>query len=202
MAYFSNFSRSLTAIAVAAAAIGGAVALPAAAQSQPAPAATASAPQHAKGPQRHAAPHADHAQRHAQHWERIQTLLQLQPKQQAAWEQYVKAMTPSAHKPVAPDSKDVRALTTPQRLDAARAHRQARQALAEQRDQATRTLYAALNPAQQKAFDTLHAKPHRPDVRGLGHGARHHGDAPHRSFGEHPHHRLPHPGSQPHPAAS
>ncbi|MDH1764124.1 Spy/CpxP family protein refolding chaperone [Comamonas aquatica] len=146
------FQRSLTA-AVAAAALAGAFALPASAQ----PAAPTAGPAATAPAARHQAP--DFAKRHAERTERMKTLLQLQPNQQAAWDKYVQATTPQP-RPAADERPDLRKLTTPERLDLAQKMRKEHTAHAEQRDQATRSFYNSLNASQQKAFDELTA--HRP----------------------------------------
>ena len=146
----AKFQRSLTATLAAAALLGS---LAFSANAQPAP--------HV-GPAPHSearrAQPVDIAQVHAQRNERLQTLLQLQPSQQAAWEQYLKATTPTprAHAAGAAGARtDWRQLTTPQRLDQAQKLRKERNAHMEQREQATRNFYNSLNASQQKAFDTL-----------------------------------------------
>lgn len=101
--------------------------------------------------------------RHTQRMDRLKTLLQIQPEQQKAWDQYAAAMKPelphfakekSAEKPTQKPE-----FTTLQRLDKSQAER----AAAQKRDDATRVFYQALNPAQQKVFDELdrgHGKKH------------------------------------------
>lgn len=176
------FQRTLTA-AVAAAALAGSFAL--SAQAQPAPAQPAAAAAHA-APQ-HAPRHAqavDLAKVHAERSERLKTLLQLQPNQQAAWDQYVKATTPQPRAKPQGERKDLRQLTTPERLDLAQQLRKERTAKVEQREQATRSFYSSLNPSQQKAFDTLSA--HQPDAK-RGHGK-------HFAQPRGPHHGHGHPG--------
>lgn len=79
--------------------------------------------------------------------------LQLKPEQENAWQAYDKAMnTPLGGWGAAP-KKSLYTLSTPERLDAMDQHLQQMQTLHKERAAATRTLYAALNPAQQKTFD-------------------------------------------------
>ncbi|MEG0717267.1 MAG: Spy/CpxP family protein refolding chaperone [Comamonas sp.] len=170
-----RFQRTLTAT-LAAAALAGTFALSANAQpAQPA----ASAPVHAAGQHspRHAAP--DFAKFQAERTERLKTLLQIQPNQQAAWDKYAKAITPEPRTKTQGDRSDLRKLTTPERLDLAQKLRKERTAKAEQRDQATRSFYSSLNPSQQKAFDELTAR----------HAGKHHaGPGGQRMDGKRGHH--------------
>lgn len=177
------FQRTLTAT-VATAALLGSFAF--SAHAQPAPAqGPAAAPAHT-------APHhgprgktMDFAKFQADRTERMKTLLQIQPNQQAAWDQYAKAITPQPRAKTAGERPDLRKLTTPERLDLAQQLRKERTAKAEQRDQATRTFYTSLSASQQKAFDELTAQRHGP--RKAGHGQRagnHHGK--HHSHGHGP----------------
>jgi len=144
-----------------------------------------SAPSHAAGQhgQRHAA--ADFAKFRANRTERLKTLLQIQPSQQAAWDKYAKAITPEPRTSAPGERADWRKLTTPERLDLAQQLRKDRTAKAEQREQATRSFYSSLNTSQQKAFDELtarHIGKHRAGPDGQrGHAKRgpHHGPAGH-----------------------
>jgi len=178
-----RFQRTLTAT-IAAAALAGTFALSANAQpAQPA----VSAPAHTAAEQgpRHAKP--DFAKFQAERTERLKTLLQIQPNQQAAWDKYAKAITPEPRTKAPGERPDLRKLTTPERLDLAQKLRKERTAKAEQREQATRSFYSSLNTSQQKAFDELtaqHPGKHRGGPNGhRGHakpGAQHgHGPAGH-----------------------
>lgn len=184
--------RTLTATA-AAAALAGAFALPVWAQNTPAPAtpAATTAPAHP-----HAArPAVDRAALHARHMERIKPLLQLTAAQEGSWQKYVDATRPAARKAQRPDREAWSKLTTPQRIEQAQTLRKERTAAAEQRESATKTFYASLNPAQQKAFDAampLHGHGKHPGMRGHRHEGGHPGM---------PAHRMGHP-TQPEPAGS
>lgn len=157
------FQRTLTA-AIAATALAGAFSLPAGAAEPVAAAGPATAPVTKK--------HAPEQRQHHRHADRSQGLqqlkerLQLQPSQQAAWEQYVAALQPAQRSAPQADRKSQSALTTPQRLDLARQMREARQQAANQRDAATRSFYASLNAEQQKIFDA--PKPKRDGKRHPG----------------------------------
>ena len=153
------FQRTLTAI-VATTALAGAFSLPAWAQAEPQlPTTEVTARSHHP---HHGAKHAkaDFAQHHAERSERLKTILQIQPNQQAAWDQYVKSTTPQARTQNKADRPDIRKLTTPERLDMAQKLRKERTAKAEQREQATRSFYQSLNPSQQKAFDQISLQRH------------------------------------------
>ena len=161
-----RFQRTF-ATAIAAAALLGTAAFSAHAQPQTAAAPAAqTAPAHA-----HKAQKVDLAQRHAQRMDHLKTVLQIQ---QAAWDKYVKAITPEPRaKADRQQRPDLRKLSTPERLDLAQQLRKERNAKAEQREQATRSFYASLNPSQQKAFDAISAQRHSKSAKHKeGHGKR------------------------------
>lgn len=162
-----RFQRTLTAV-IATAALAGTFAL--SAQAQPAPAAATSAAPIAHQHGQRAKP-VDMAQRHAERTERLKTILQIQPNQQAAWDKYVQAITPQPRAKAEGERPDLRKLTTPERLDLAQKLRKERVAKAEQREQATRSFYSSLSNSQQKAFDELTAQRHAKHKA----GKRHHG---------------------------
>ena len=164
-----RFQRTF-ATAIAAATLLGTAAFSAHAQPQTAAAPAAqTAPAHA-----HNAQKVDLAQRHAQRMDHLKTVLQIQPSQQAAWDKYVKAITPEPRaKADRQQRPDLRKLSTPERLDLAQQLRKERNAKAEQREQATRSFYASLNPSQQKAFDAISAQRHSKSAKHKeGHGKR------------------------------
>lgn len=178
-----RFQRTCTAL-IAAAGLLGAATFSAQAQT-PAPQTTHSAP--AAAAKASGAQKVNFAQRHAERMEHLKTVLQIQPNQQADWEKYVQAITPEKRtKPAGQQRPDLRKLTTPERLDLAQKLRQERSAKAEQREQATRSFYASLNPSQQKAFDAIATERHgKRSMHKAGHGKRfgghHHGS--HRGHG-------------------
>lgn len=155
-----RFQRTF-ATAIAAAALLGTAAFSAHAQPQTAAAPAAqTAPAHA-----HKAQKVDLAQRHAQRMDHLKP----------------RAKTDRQQRP------DLSKLSTPERLDLAQQLRKERNAKAEQREQATRSFYASLNPSQQKAFDAISAQRHGKSAKHKeGHGKRlddhrgprHHGHAP------------------------
>jgi len=119
------------------------------------------------GGMRHADP-AEHAAKRAEH---LRAALQLRPDQEAA----LMAFIDSHQRPAGDREKrqerrgEMAGLTTPQRLDAQKARMAEHEARFEQHAAATKRFYAQLSPAQQKAFDALHAG------RGGHGGGRHHG---------------------------
>lgn len=96
----------------------------------------------------------------------LQAKLKLSPEQEAAWASYTAAMKPPVQAQ-RPDRAELDKLSTPERLDKMRALRQQHEAAMDQREQATRTFYAALTPEQKKTFDanTLHPYMHRGPTR-------------------------------------
>ena len=184
--------RSLIATATAAA-LAGAFTLPVWAQNTAAPAAPTAqtAPAH---PHQAGRPALDPAAMHAQHMERVKPLLQLTAAQEGAWKKYVEATRPAERKGPRMDREAWSKLTTPQRIEQAQTLRKERNAVAEQRENATKTFYASLNPAQQKAFDV--AMP----LRGHGKGPGMHRGG-HRPGGSHHGHGMPHQAPMGHPGA-
>ena len=80
--------------------------------------------------------------------------LHLKPDQEPAWTTYDKAMNAPLEGWGAAPKKDLYKLTTPERLDAMNQHMQQMQTFHQQRANATKALYGALTPEQQKIFDT------------------------------------------------
>ncbi|RZJ24244.1 MAG: hypothetical protein EOO54_10045 [Haliea sp.] len=110
----------------------------------------------------------------------LKAALKITPAQEGAWTAYTTAMKPPVRDGVRPTREQHAAqraefdkLTTPQRIDKMkqmRTERHAKWSLAmDQRDDATKTFYAALSPEQQKTFDAEHQK------RGPHHGRKGHG---------------------------
>ena len=90
--------------------------------------------------------------------------LKITPAQEGAWTTFTSAMQPLAHpaRPTPEQRAEFEKLTTPQRIDKMRAMRTERMtqmnAAMDKRGEATKTLYVALSPEQQKVFDAEHAK--------------------------------------------
>jgi len=89
--------------------------------------------------------------------------LAISPAQEGAWTAWTGAMQPPATRPARPSREDIAKLSTPERIDKMREMRAQRQARMDQRADATKTFYAALNADQKKTFDaeTLRRGGHR-----------------------------------------
>jgi periplasmic protein CpxP/Spy len=96
-------------------------------------------------------------QRRAQRDAALKQILQITPAQEAAWNTWVEARRPPTNMQ-RPNRAEFAQLTTPERIDRMRARRAERIAEMDRRADATKTFYAALTPAQQKAFDALSAR--------------------------------------------
>lgn len=83
----------------------------------------------------------------------LQTVLRIQPNQQPAFKAWLATMTPPP--PPALPEPPTQPPTAPQMLDLMAKHDAERAAHMGQRMSATRSLYAALSPDQQKVFDAL-----------------------------------------------
>ena len=105
--------------------------------------------------------------------------LQITPAQEGAWNAWTAALKPAAgHQRF--DRAGFAKMTTPERIDRMKTLRAERNARAEQREDATKALYAQLSPAQQQTFDQVSlrmAKRH-------GHGGRWHHRGGHAQRGE------------------
>jgi hypothetical protein len=111
-------------------------------------------------------------QRMARREARLKTLLQITPAQEGAWNTFTAAMRPPANMQ-RPPREDFSKLTTPERIDRMRAMRAQRMAMMDKRADATKTFYAQLSPAQQKAFDEVTARRfggHHRHGMGMHHG--------------------------------
>lgn len=151
---------------------------------QAAPAEAGQQPQ-GMGHGRHPGAHRQHMQaRRAAHHEALKAKLQLTPEQETAWLAFTARMEAGhgMQRPSGGGRTDWSALTTPERLDKMQERMAERQATMAQRFDAIKSFYAALNPEQQKVFDSHHMGGHqRTGMRGGGqHPHRHH----------HKHHRM------------
>lgn len=119
-------------------------------------------------------------ERRAQQRERLKETLQITPAQEGAWTAWTAALQPPANWK-RPDRAEFERLTTPERIDRMRALRTERMARMDQRAEATKVFYGALNPIQQRVFDLETAR------RGKGgrgtHGGGHHGHHGHHGWG-------------------
>jgi hypothetical protein len=118
--------------------------------------------------------------RHAERTQALHDVLGIQPTQEQAFAGFIAAMRPPEQDrdgdrgPGPRDGAGSRAaMTTPERLDRMKAEMDRRFAAMrdafERRAEATKTLYAALDPRQRTVMDAL------PELRG-GHGGMDHGD--------------------------
>ncbi|MBC7917761.1 MAG: Spy/CpxP family protein refolding chaperone [Rhodoferax sp.] len=116
--------------------------------------------------------------RRAKHLADLKTRLKITPAQEGAWTTFTGAMKPPARTMERPDRAALDKLSTPERIDTMRVlrakHHAERQVAMDQRDQAVKTFYAALNDEQKKVMDTEHARMGKRMER--MHGGRHHGD--------------------------
>lgn len=105
-------------------------------------------------------------QRAAQRQARLKQILQITPAQEGAWSTWI-ASRQAGGSFRRGQRAELAQLATPERIDRMRALRATRMAEADRRGEATKAFYAALTPAQQKAFDALQAE--RGFKRGGGH---------------------------------
>ncbi len=92
-------------------------------------------------------------QRMAEHQQKLKQDLKLTAQQESAWTRYVEAFTRPAPQAQRPDRDALQRMTTPERLDFMQARKAERDAHMNRVVEATRSLYAALTPEQQKVFD-------------------------------------------------
>ena len=103
---------------------------------------------------------ADHAARMREHMQRrmesLKRILQITPAQEGAWNTWAAAMKPSGQMmQMRGQHQELARMTTPERIDRMRQLRTQRNAEMDRRADATKTFYAQLTPAQQKAFDEV-----------------------------------------------
>lgn len=102
----------------------------------------------------------------------LKARLQLAPEQEGAWTAFTAAMQPPARaaRPTPEQRAEFAKLSTPERIDKMRTLRTLRMAemnaFLDQRGEAIKTFYAALNPEQQKTFDAERQKRARRGDRG------------------------------------
>ena len=90
--------------------------------------------------------------RMAQRLGALKQKLAIGPSQEAAWNQWVNAMRATA-RPERPNRVQFARMTTPERIDTLKRIRAQRQAQVDNRFDATKSFYAALNAQQQRVFD-------------------------------------------------
>jgi periplasmic protein CpxP/Spy len=91
-------------------------------------------------------------QRRAEH---LRTALQLRSDQEPALQAFLASHKRPDMAARRAEREQLKTMTTPQRLDRKAARMAEAQTRFQQRAAATKTFYAALNPAQQKAFDAM-----------------------------------------------
>ena len=145
---------------------------------------------------RHAPDMARMQERRAQHLAAFKDKLQITAAQEGAWNTFTEAMQPG-RRHARLDAQDMAQLTPPERIDRMRALRAQRHAEADRRGDATKALYAALTPAQQKTFDEHAHRMQRQHGARAGHGehhGRHHGQHHGGGTGDGPRSERPEPG--------
>lgn len=116
--------------------------------------------------------------RQAQRLQELKGKLQLTPIQESAWSRFSEGMQarPAAAGAHAAMHQELGALSTPERLERMKTlraqHQSEMNAFMDRRFEATRALYAALTPEQQKVFDAETAR--MMQARGSGHHPQHH----------------------------
>lgn len=103
----------------------------------------------------------------------LRAKLKITASQESAWTAYTTAMKPPANMMGQhPDRAEMEKLTTPERIDKMKSlrnqHHTDMAAAMDQRDEATKTFYAALSAEQKKTFDSAHA--HMGGRHGNDHG--------------------------------
>lgn len=93
----------------------------------------------------------------------LKAMLKLTPAQEAAWTTFTTTIKPPTNMMVKhPDPVEMAKLTTPERIDKAKAlrnqHMAEMNAASDKRGEATKTFYAVLTPEQQKVFDAASAR--------------------------------------------
>ena len=97
----------------------------------------------------------------------LKAQLKITPEQESAWTAYTTAMTPPTELMAKhPDPAEMAKLPTPERIDKMKAlrsqHMSDMTTAMDKRGEATKALYAALTPEQQKVFDSIGARQQGP----------------------------------------
>jgi periplasmic protein CpxP/Spy len=103
---------------------------------------------------------------HAKRSAELKAKLKITPQQEGAWNDFAAAMKPPARDDAKhADRAAMEKLTTPERLEKMKVmrtqHMADMNAAMDKRDAATKALYAALTPDQQKVFDAAHTQGQR-----------------------------------------
>ncbi|MDP3652224.1 MAG: Spy/CpxP family protein refolding chaperone [Rhodoferax sp.] len=99
----------------------------------------------------------------AKHLDALKAKLKITAAQEGAWTTFAAAMKPAPRSVNQyPDRAEMDKLTTPERIDKMhnlrKQHMTDMQTAMDQRDEAIKTFYAALNAEQKKVFDSEHAR--------------------------------------------
>jgi hypothetical protein len=118
--------------------------------------------------------------RQAKHLQELKAKLQLAPTQDAAWTGFTGVLQARPTPHTAPGAgQELAQLNTPERLERMKAirtqHQSEMNAFVDRRADATKALYAALSPEQQKVFDAETARMMKTRGHGHGHGHGMHG---------------------------
>jgi Spy/CpxP family protein refolding chaperone len=118
--------------------------------------------------------------RQAKHLQELKAKLQLAPTQDTAWTGFTGVLQARPTPHTAPGTgQDWAQLSTPERLERMKAmrtqHQSEMNAFMDRRADATKALYAALTPEQQKVFDAETARMMKTRGHGHGHGHGMHG---------------------------
>ena len=139
-------------------------------------AAQPAAPQHGPGGQHARMDPAKMQEMIAKRQADLKAKLMLAPAQEGAWSQYVAAMQPPADMARRMDleqrkkmHEEMEKLSTPERIDRMNAMKSQRDTEMARRAEAVKSFYAALNPDQQKVYDTNAMRPGRGGRHGPGH---------------------------------
>lgn len=126
---------------------------------------------------RHAELRAKHAEHFATHQAKVREALKLSPAQEPAWAAYQAAIKPQPRSAERSERADWKAMPAPERMEKKIDMSKQRIAKMEARLAATKILYAALSPEQQKLFDeNSHRGGHHMKHHGMhkGHGGQMH----------------------------
>ena len=118
--------------------------------------------------------------RQAKHLQELKAKLQLAPTQDTAWTGFTGVLQARPTPHTAPGTgQDWAQLSTPERLERMKAmrtqHQSEMNAFMDRRADATKALYSALSPEQQKVFDAETARMMKTRGHGHGHGHGMHG---------------------------
>lgn len=113
--------------------------------------------------------------RMTEHQQKLKADLKLTPAQESAWSRYTEAFKRPATPAQRPDRDAMARMTTPERLDHMQTRKTERDAHMNRVVEATRALYAALTPEQQKVFDQRSMSARGPHPEGSHGGHARHG---------------------------